>query len=70
MAVYLWLVGQQETLPENLKLTVIPEPGESQEISASLGDNYLIQEWFYDFGDKFSVLIQLGEVSVTEFFSV
>jgi len=60
----------QTYVPENLKFQVIPEIGEPLEEVAGTHHDYLEQDWFYDKGERFRVVVALNEISVTEDFVI
>jgi len=60
----------QAYVPENLKFRVIPESGEPLEEIAGTRHNYLEQDWFFERGERFSVVVELNEISVTEDFDI
>ena len=60
----------QTYVPENLKFKVIPETGEPLEEIAGTHYDYLEQDWFYEKGEGFSVVVALNEMCVTEEFDI
>ncbi|MCK5521574.1 MAG: DUF1822 family protein [Thiomargarita sp.] len=58
----------QTHLPENLKFKVIPESGEPLEEIAGTHHDYIEQDWFYEKGECFRVVVELNGISVTENF--
>jgi hypothetical protein len=60
--------GTQTSVPENLKFKVIPEIGEPIEVIAGTHHDYLEQDWFYEKGEQFRVVVEFNEISVTENF--
>lgn len=57
------------TLPIGLTLSVFQDTGESRTTQASEGD-YLQQEWLFSLKETFTVTLTLGEIQVTEKFSI
>lgn len=63
--------GDQDELPENLKLIVLDESGEAlEEVPAKKGDDCIRQPLSGSPGDRFGVKIALGNVSVSENFVI
>ena len=63
--------GQEQTyLPSNLKLMMLSETGETlQEVCSRDQDNYIqLRHFKGQAGDRFSIQVALGNVSVTEDF--
>ncbi|HEC86027.1 MAG: hypothetical protein DRR08_10390 [Candidatus Parabeggiatoa sp. nov. 2] len=62
--------GTESYLPENIKFKVIPELGEPLEEVAGIHYDYLEQEWFYEKGERFRVVVALNGMSVAEDFEI
>jgi hypothetical protein len=60
----------QNCLPENIKIMVIPESGEVHEYLPPNSPGFFQIEWFYEYGEQFSLIIQLNDLSVTEEFVI
>jgi len=60
----------QTHVPENLKFKVIPELGEPLEEVAGTHHDYIEQDWFYEKGERFQVVVELNGISVTEEFDI
>jgi hypothetical protein len=63
-------IREQTHLPKNLKVKIIPDSGEPDEHLAESHPTGFETEWFYERGERFSVQMQLDDVSVTENFVV
>lgn len=57
-------------LPEGIKLTVIPQSGERKEDITKPHCNFLEQEWSYDIGEQFQLILSLGDNQAIEHFTV
>jgi hypothetical protein len=64
------MTDEQTDLPEHLKLTVISQSDESLEVVAGPHHDYLEQEWLYEIGEHFRVILTLNDIQVTEYFTV
>jgi hypothetical protein len=58
----------QTHVPENIKFKVIPELGEPLEEIAGSHHDYIEQDWFYEKGERFRVVVELNGISVMEDF--
>ncbi len=55
-------------VPENIKFTIIPEVGEPLEEIAGTQHDYLEQDWYYEQGERFQIVVELNGICVTEHF--
>ncbi|MGB3207273.1 MAG: DUF1822 family protein [Crinalium sp.] len=60
----------QNSLPENLKITLFFESGEPLEIPVTPNSLGIIQELFFDPGEQFSVQLSLEDESIIEYFII
>ncbi len=67
----LYPTGNQTYLPENLKLIVLDESGATfREVAARSNDDWIQYQLTGSPGDRFSVLVALGELSLIENFEI
>jgi hypothetical protein len=57
-------------LPPTLKLTVTDQSANVLEVAAGDNDDYLEQEWLFEIGEKFRVILTLNDIEITEHFAV
>ncbi len=65
-------MGNQDTLPSGLKLTVSESNNAIAQVEARKqpSDNYIQLKLIAEYGEKFSVMISLGEATLSEYFIV
>ena len=57
-------------LPPTLKLTVTDQSANVLEVAAGDNDDYLEQEWLFEKGEQFRVILTLNDIEITEHFTV